>query len=253
VAELLEVRQVSARFGGILALDAVSLTVAAGEAVGLVGPNGAGKTTLFDCISGRIRPSAGSVSFDGRSLDGVPAYRRARMGLARTFQRLEVFPELTVRDHLVVADRGHRGAGALWRDLCNLAAVRPDEAARVEEIVALVGLEEIVDVPVAALGLGRCRLVELGRALACRPRLLLADEPSSGLDGHEADAVADALRTVQRQRRMAVLLVEHDLEMVARVADRVVALDTGTVIAEGPFAEVVSHPAVQRAYLGVAG
>jgi branched-chain amino acid transport system ATP-binding protein len=252
MAELLEVEQVSVRFGGIQALDAVSLSVAAGESVGLVGPNGAGKTTLFDCISGRTRPNAGCVRFDGRPLDGVPAYRRARMGLARTFQRLEVFPELTVRDHLVVADRGHRGAGALWRDLLNLAAVRPDEAARVDEIIALVGLEEIADVAVAALGLGRCRLVELGRALACRPRLLLADEPSSGLDGHEAGAVADALRSVQRQRHMAVLLVEHDLEMVARVVDRVVVLDTGTVIAEGPFDAVVAEPAVQRAYLGAA-
>jgi branched-chain amino acid transport system ATP-binding protein len=253
MAELLEVRDVSVRFGGIQALDAVTLTVGAAEAVGLVGPNGAGKTTLFDCICGRVRPTAGSVSFDGRPLQGVPAFRRARMGLARTFQRLEVFPELTVRDHLVVADRGHRGAGALWRDLLNLGAVRPDEAARVEEILALVGLEEIADTPVAALGLGRCRLVELGRALACRPRLLLADEPSSGLDGHEAGAVADALRTVQRGRNMAVLLVEHDLEMVARAVDRVVVLDTGAVIAEGPFDVVVAQPAVQRAYLGATG
>ena len=243
MAELLEVRDVSVRFGGIRALDDVNLTVGAGESVGLVGPNGAGKTTLFDCISGRIRPNTGSVSFDGRPLDGVPAYRRARMGLARTFQRLEVFPELTVRDHLMVADRGHRGAGALWRDLLNLAAVRPDEAARVDEIV---------DTPVAALGLGRCRLVELGRALACRPRLLLADEPSSGLDGHEAAAVADALRSVQRERHMAVVLVEHDLDMVARAVDRVVVLDTGMVIAEGPFDVVVAEPAVQRAYLGAA-
>jgi branched-chain amino acid transport system ATP-binding protein len=253
MAELLDVREVSVRFGGIRALDAVSLSVSAGEAVGLIGPNGAGKTTLFDCISGRVRPNAGSVCFDGRPLDGVPAYRRARLGLARTFQRLEVFPELTVRDHLVVADRAHRGAGALWRDLLNLAAVRPDEAARVDEILALVGLEEIAELPVAALGLGRCRLVELGRALACRPRLLLADEPSSGLDGHEAWAVADALRSVQQQRAMAVLLVEHDLEMVARVVDRVVVLDTGTVIAEGRFDTVVAEPAVQRAYLGAAG
>jgi branched-chain amino acid transport system ATP-binding protein len=114
-------------------------------------------------------------------------------------------------------------------------------------------LAEIAEVPVAALGLGRCRLVELGRALACRPRLLLADEPSSGLDGHEALAVADALRSVQAHRDMAVLLVEHDLEMVARVVDRVVVLDTGTVIAEGRFDDVVAEPAVQRAYLGAVG
>ena len=253
MADLLEVEGVSVRFGGIKALDSVSLSVSNGESVGLVGPNGAGKTTLFDCISGRIRPSSGSVRFDGRPLEGVPAFRRARLGLARTFQRLEVFPELTVRDHLLVADRAHRGAGALWRDLLNLATVRPEEAARVDEILALVGLEEIAELPVAALGLGRCRLVELGRALACRPRLLLADEPSSGLDSHESVAVADALRTVQGQRQMAVLLVEHDLEMVARVVDRVVVLDTGIVIADGRFDSVVAEPAVQRAYLGATG
>ncbi len=251
MAELLEVAEVSIRFGGVRALDTVSLFVAAGEAVGLVGPNGAGKTTLFDCISGRLRPDAGALLFDGRRLDSVPAYRRARMGLARTFQRLEVFPELTVRDHLLVADRAHRGAGALWRDLLNMAAVRPEEAARVEEILVLLGLGELAETPVAALGLGRCRLVELGRALACQPRLLLADEPSSGLDGDEASAVAAALRSVQHRRHTAVLLVEHDLGMVSRVADRVVVLDAGKVIAEGPFDAVVGDPGVRRAYLGV--
>ena len=250
MAELLEVSHVSVRFGGIHALDDVSLQVAAGEALGLVGPNGAGKTTLFDCVSGRVRPDAGTISFDGRRLDAMPAHRRARLGMARTFQRLEVFPELTVREHLVVADRAHRGAGALWRDLLNLSAVRPEEAARVEQIVELVGLEELADLPVAALGLGRCRLVELARALACEPRLVLADEPSSGLDHGETVAVSEVLRSVQR-RGVAVLLVEHDLDMVARSVDRVVVLDVGRVIAEGSFDAVVAEDAVRRAYLGV--
>jgi branched-chain amino acid transport system ATP-binding protein len=247
---LLEVRGVSIRFGGIQALSDVSMDVAPGESVGLVGPNGAGKTTLFDCISGRLRPDAGTVLFAGRRLDGMPAYRRARLGLARTFQRLEVFPELTVREHVIVAERAHRGAGALWRDLLNMAALRPDEAARVASVIELVGLEDLAEVPVAALGLGRCRLVELARALACEPTLLLADEPSSGLDRHEADGLADVLRTVQRQRSMAVLLVEHDLEMVARATDRVVVLDVGSVIAEGRFEDVVAQAAVRSAYLG---
>lgn len=247
---LLDVRGVSVRFGGIQALDQVSMTVASGESVGLVGPNGAGKTTLFDCISGRIRPNTGSITFAGVQLDGVTPHRRARLGLARTFQRLEVFPELTVREHLIVADRARRGSGALWRDLLNMAALRPDEAARVASVIELVGLEELADVPVAALGLGRCRLVELARALACEPTLLLADEPSSGLDRREADALADVIRTVQQRRSMAVLLVEHDLEMVARATDRVVVLDVGAVIAEGRFDEVVALTAVRRAYLG---
>ena len=249
---LLDVRGVSVRFGGIQALDHVSMVVNSGESVGLVGPNGAGKTTLFDCISGRLRPDSGVLRFAGRELLGMAPHRRARLGLARTFQRLEVFPELTVREHVIVADRAHRGAGALWRDLLNLAALRPDEAARVASVIELLGLEELADVPVAALGLGRCRLVELARALACEPTLLLADEPSSGLDRHEADALADVLRTVQQRRSMAVLLVEHDLEMVARATDRVVVLDVGTVIAEGPFDDVVAAPAVRRAYLGAA-
>lgn len=250
MTELLEVDQVSVRFGGIQALNAVSMQVGEGEAVGLVGPNGAGKTTLFDCISGRTRPDGGTVSFAGRRLDGMAAFRRARLGIARTFQRLEVFPELTVREHLVVADRAHHGGGALWRDLLNLSGLRRDEAARVDEILSLVGLSELADVPVAALGLGRCRLVELARALACEPRLILADEPSSGLDGNETGALSEVLRTVQRERSTAVLLVEHDLDMVARCSDRVVVLDVGQVIAEGTFAEVVAEAAVRRAYLG---
>ncbi|MHB8680706.1 MAG: ABC transporter ATP-binding protein [Acidimicrobiales bacterium] len=250
MAELLEARGVSIRFGGIRALQDVSLEVAAGEAVGLVGPNGAGKTTLFDCISGRHRPASGSVWFDGRRIDGLPAHRRAQLGIGRTFQRIEVFPEMTVRDHLLVAERAHRGGNALWKDLLNLATPKPDELAKADEIVELVGLGDVADMPVAALGLGLCRLVELGRALAQEPRLLLADEPSSGLDVHETDALSAVLRAVQRQRAMAVLLVEHDLEMVARTVDRVVVLDLGRIIAAGTFDEVIADANVRRAYLG---
>ncbi|MDE3085873.1 MAG: ABC transporter ATP-binding protein [Acidobacteriota bacterium] len=250
MADILRISEVSVRFGGIQALDHVSLSVAPGEAVGLVGPNGAGKTTLFDCISGRRRPSGGSVTFDGRSIDGVPGYKRARLGIGRTFQRLEVFPELTVREHIIVAERAHRGVGALWRDLLNLSRVRPEEQERVDAILDLVGLDHLADVPVAALGLGTCRLVELGRALACEPKLLLADEPSSGLDHNETDSLAMVLRVVQRERAMAVLLVEHDLQMVAKSVDRIVVLDIGKVIAEGRFDEVLAQPGVREAYLG---
>jgi branched-chain amino acid transport system ATP-binding protein len=249
-APLLDARSISIRFGGVAALKDVSVAVAPGEAVGLVGPNGAGKTTLFNCMCGQLHPSSGTVIFDGHVLDDMPAHMRARLGIRRTFQRVEVFPELSVRDHMMVAERARRGDGALWKDLLNMAKPKPDELAHVEEILDLVGLTEMADVPVAALSLGHCRLVELGRALCGEPRLLMADEPSSGLDISETAALAGVLRGVQRDRGMAVLLVEHDMEMVRTAVDRVVVLDVGEIIAEGTFESVVADPEVRRAYLG---
>jgi branched-chain amino acid transport system ATP-binding protein len=253
VAEpLLSVEGVSKVFGGIQAVAEVSMAVAAGEVVGLVGPNGAGKTTLFDCISGLLHHDAGTIRFAGTVLDRLPVYRRARLGIGRTFQRIEVFPELTVEDHLLVADRAHRRDGHLWKDLLNRSAPRPDELARVAATLQLVGLAPLAQVPVSALGLGSCRLVELARALVTEPRLLLADEPSSGLDGHETRELATVLRTVQRQRGMAILLVEHDLGMVGDIVDRTVVLHLGKVLAEGTFDQVMAEDEVRRAYLGVA-
>ncbi len=246
----LEARSISKSFGGIQALHSVSLTVGAGEVLGLVGPNGAGKTTLFNCICGLLRPDAGSVFFDGRAIDNLPTYRRARLGIGRTFQRVEVFPELTVRNHLMVAERARHGRGALWKDLLNKSQPTPEENERVAAVLALVGLEDMADTPVAALSLGHCRLVELGRALATDPLLLLADEPSSGLDVQETSALAGTLRHIQRQRGTAVLLVEHDLDMVAEVVDRVVVMDFGTEIASGRLDDVLADPVVRKAYLG---
>ncbi len=247
---LLDAREVSIRFGGVSALKEVSVSVAAGEAVGLVGPNGAGKTTLFNCMCGQLRPNHGTVSFDGKVIDDLPAHMRARLGIRRTFQRVEVFPELSVRDHMIVAERARRGDGRLWKDLLNMAKPRPDELDGVEKVLDLVGLTELADVPVAALSLGHCRLVELGRALCGEPRLLMADEPSSGLDITETAALATVLREVQRNQGMTVLLVEHDMEMVRAAVDRVVVLDVGEIIAEGTFETVVANPEVRRAYLG---
>ncbi len=137
-APLLDARSISIRFGGVAALKDVSVTVAAGEAVGLVGPNGAGKTTLFNCMCGQLRPSSGTVTFDGHVLDNMPAHMRARLGIRRTFQRVEVFPELSVRDHMMVAERARRGDGALWKDLLNMGKPKPDEIAHVDEILDLV-------------------------------------------------------------------------------------------------------------------
>jgi branched-chain amino acid transport system ATP-binding protein len=247
---LLEARTISKRFGGVQALHDVTLSVMPGEIFGLVGPNGAGKTTLFNCLCGQLRPDGGSVRFDGAPIDHLPTYRRARLGIGRTFQRIEVFPELTVRDHLMVAARAHEGDGALWKDLLNLSRPRPRELAMVESVLDMVRLQDVADTPVAALSLGHCRLVELGRALAGKPRLLMADEPSSGLDVSETQALADTLLHVRAEHGTAVILVEHDLDMVAQVVDRVIVLDFGQQIAAGTLDEVMTDPVVRKAYLG---
>ncbi|HUC03752.1 MAG TPA: ATP-binding cassette domain-containing protein [Acidimicrobiales bacterium] len=247
---LLSVRGVGKSFGGIHAVHDVSFDVKAGEILGLVGPNGAGKTTLFNCICGQLRNELGEIEFDGRSLIGLPTYRRARLGIGRTYQRVEVFTDMTVHEHLLVAVRAHRGESRLWRDLLNLSAPTSFELDTVEATLDLVGIGSLANTSVNALGLGNCRLVELARALAGYPRILLADEPSSGLDLHETAELAAVLRTVQRERGTAVLLVEHDLSMVSEVVDRVVVMDLGAMLAEGSFDEVMRNPSVRTAYLG---
>jgi branched-chain amino acid transport system ATP-binding protein len=248
---LLQVTGVTKVFGGILAVNDVTMEVGAGESIGLVGPNGAGKTTLFNCICGQLRPERGAVTLEGRDLLGLPTYQRARRGVGRTYQRIEVFPDMTVRDHLVAALRARHRRSRLWRDLCNMSSVTPAERAKVDEVLELVGIGAQADVPVASLGLGSCRLVELARALVSDPVLLLADEPSSGLDVRETAELASVLRTLQREQGLALLLVEHDLGMVGEVVDRAIVMDLGTVIAEGTFDTVMAEPAVRTAYLGI--
>lgn len=250
---LLTLRGVCKSFGGIQAVSSISFDVAAGECVGLVGPNGAGKTTLFNCVCGQLRPETGDIEFEGTPLVGLPTYQRARLGIGRTYQKVEVFTDMSVRDHLLVAERARRGEGRLWRDLLNLSKPTKDETARVAATLELVGITQLADMSVNALGLGNCRLVELARALAAEPKILLADEPSSGLDLHETAEVAAVLRTVQRERGTAVLLVEHDLSMVADVVDRAIVMDLGAMLAEGTFDEVMADPSVREAYLGQMG
>lgn len=249
---LLLVRAVSKWFGGVCAVQEVSLTVERGESVGLVGPNGAGKTTLFNCVCGQLQHESGSVEFDGVELGRMPTFKRARLGIGRTYQRVEVFADMTVYGHLMVAERARVGTGRMWKDLLNVSSPTADERARVEAVLELVGLTDKAHVPVSSLGLGMCRLVELARALVGEPKLLMADEPSSGLDVHEARELASVLRTLQQERGMAVLLVEHNLGMVGEVVDRVVVMDIGQVIADGPFDAVMANPEVRNAYLGVA-
>jgi branched-chain amino acid transport system ATP-binding protein len=250
---ILTLRGVSKSFGGIQAVHSITFDVAPGECVGLVGPNGAGKTTLFNCVCGQLRPETGDIVFEGTPLIGLPTYKRARLGIGRTYQKVEVFTDMSVREHLMVAERARRGEARLWRDLLNLSKPTTDEVERVDATLELVGITRLAGTSVNALGLGNCRLVELARALAAEPKILLADEPSSGLDLHETAEVAAVLRQVQRERGTAVLLVEHDLTMVADVVDRTVVMDLGSMLAEGTFAEVMADPVVRHAYLGQMG
>ena len=247
---LLDARGITKRFAGIAALNHVDIDVNYGEMVGLIGPNGAGKTTLFNCLLGMLRPEDGTVFFDGEEISSLPVYKRARRGFGRTFQRLELFSGTTVRDHFLVAERQRNGSGRLWKDLLNLSDPTRAEQELVERMIDLVGLQREADEPVESLSLGRGRLVELGRALMTQPKLLLLDEPSSGLDVKETAALAERLATVQRDHEFAVMLVEHDVEMVQSLVTRLYVLDFGTMIASGPTDDVLGNEAVRKAYLG---
>jgi branched-chain amino acid transport system ATP-binding protein len=248
---LLASRAVSKRFAGIQALADVSLEVHPGECVGLIGPNGAGKTTLFDCLTGRLAPDGGELWFRGHDLSGLSGTRRARLGLARTFQRVELFSGMSVGDHLSVAAQARSGRARLWRDLLGRGQPTPAERERVEIIVDLLRLGAVVDRPIESLTLGQARLVELGRALACDPVLLFLDEPSSGLDRSEALSLATVLEDVRDRWGITILLIEHDVPLVRRLASRLYVLDAGRLVAHGPTDEVLADPAVQAAYLGV--
>src|ERR687898_898395 len=229
VIHLLDAVKISKRFDGITALRHVSVCVERGEVVALIGPNGAGKTTLFNCLTGVLRPDDGAVTFDGRDLGGLAPYERSRLGLGRTFQQIELFTGLTVLEHLLVADR----------------------APRCRTVLDLVGLGDDADRPAESLSLGRGRVVELARALVCEPRLLFLDEPSSGLGAQETADMAAVLEQVRTERDLAILLCEHDVPFVERLATRTYVLDSGRLIAEGPTAEALVQPAVRTAYLGV--
>jgi branched-chain amino acid transport system ATP-binding protein len=231
----LEVSDVTVAFGGNQVLHGVGLSAAAGQVTGLIGPNGAGKSTLFDVICGLRRPSAGRVSLDGADVTRLGPARRARRGLARTFQRLELFGRLSVRDNLLVA--------------AELGPERRRAAQAVAGILDRLALTEIADSCADTLPTGIGRLVEVGRALAARPRFLLLDEPAAGQDGEETRAFAGLLRSLAGEG-MAVLLVEHDMSLVMGVCDEVHVLDLGQIIAAGPPAVIRADETVLAAYLG---
>ena len=243
---VLEVRDVSVHFGGVSALSGVSLSVRAGEVTGLIGPNGAGKTTLFNVVSGLQRPDRGTVRIAGRDVTGLGPHRRARLGLARTFQRLELFSNLSSEDNVRVGLEARR-RGRRRLPLLGGAERVPGGAATA--LLERVGAGEAAGRPVNSLPTGTARLVELARALAISPQVLLLDEPCSGLDDHESVGLGRLLRELADEGR-AVLLVEHDMDLVLDVCDVVYVLDFGEIIASGTPAEIRLHPAVQAAYLG---
>jgi branched-chain amino acid transport system ATP-binding protein len=247
---LLQARSVTKHFAGITALSEVSLEVGAGELVGLIGPNGAGKTTFFNCLLGLLRPDGGSITFDGRDLTRVPTHRRARLGIARTFQRIELFVGMTPREHFLVADRIRTGKGALWKDVIRRGGATREEHERAQATLDLLGLDPVADRVVESLSLGVGRLVEIGRALMTLPKLLLLDEPSSGLDRVETAELEKTLLTLHKENGVAILLVEHDVELVRHFVERVYVLDFGTLIASGPTESVFADRAVRKAYLG---
>jgi branched-chain amino acid transport system ATP-binding protein len=236
------------RYGGLIALDQVNLTAAAGQVTAVIGPNGAGKTTLFECLAGAEPADAGRVLLGGADVTGLSAEKRARLGLARTFQRLAVFSSLTVEDNLRVGAEMRR-PGSLVRGLLGLPETAgAEDDARVEAVLLRLGLEPVRHRRSGELPTGTQRLVELGRALCHDPSVLLLDEPASGLDTSETNELAEVLRGVASEGT-AVLLVEHDMGLVLRVADLVYAMAAGRVLTVGTPQEVRSDPAVRAAYL----
>lgn len=251
-APLLEVRHVTLRFGGVVALDGVSFDVMPGQICGLIGPNGAGKTTLFNCLSRLYACDAGEIRFAGRSLAAMPRHRMAALGIGRTFQNLALFRSLTVRQNVLVGTHCRRRTGFLAHALA-LPAVSREEAAQArhaDELIELLGLREVAGVPVTELPFGTQKRVELARALAASPRLLLLDEPACGLNHHEVDQLASLVLDLRERFALTILLVEHHMGLVMALSDKVVALNFGRKIAEGTPAEVRRDPGLVKAYLG---
>jgi branched-chain amino acid transport system ATP-binding protein len=244
---VLEIRNVTKRFGSLVAVRDVSLTVAQGELRAIIGPNGAGKTTFFNLISGLFPPTTGTISFDGRDITRVPAYKRVSLGMARTFQITEIFPELTVFENVRIGAEVTAGYGMRpYVGQALTAKVR----SRVEDTLRLVGLEAKADRLVGELAHGDQRVAEIAMALSLEPRLLLLDEPTAGMGDQETYQITQLVRRLHRDQNCTIVLIEHDMRVVFHLADRITVLDQGMLLAEGNPQEIAANDAVQAAYLG---
>jgi branched-chain amino acid transport system ATP-binding protein len=251
---LLQVENVSLRFGGVKALSDVSFDLHQGEILGLIGPNGAGKTTMFNCITGVSTGYKGHIRYDGRDLRHLKPHERARLKIARTFQNLELFDELSALDNLLVPLDAFSRRGVIG-DLLRLPTTVLEERKAQEEarsILHFLSLGAYADAPAGDLPVGLQRRLEIGRALCLEPRLLLLDEPAAGLDARETAELARLLATVRNRFEVTVLIVDHDMALIMRICNRIYVLDHGQIIAHGPPDEIRDDPQVVRAYLGEA-
>ncbi|MEM7299897.1 MAG: ABC transporter ATP-binding protein [Pseudomonadota bacterium] len=249
---LLEIKDATLRFGGVVAVDNVSMDVTEGEVFALVGPNGAGKSTLFNLISRFYDPAEGSITFDGQDLLTLSPHGIPTLGIARTFQNIELFDQATVLQNLLVGRHRHRKSN-LISELFFTPSVRDEEHRHrevVERVIDFLDLQAYRDKRIAGLPYGVRKVVEMGRALATEPKLLLLDEPASGLSVEETQDVAFWIEDIKNQMGITVLMVEHDMHLVASVSDRVMALADGKTLALGTPQEVQNHPAVIEAYIG---
>jgi branched-chain amino acid transport system ATP-binding protein len=246
---MLEVRNLTRRFGNLVAVRDVSMTVENGELRAIIGPNGAGKTTLFNLVSGFFAPSSGSIRFDGRDVADLSANQRVWLGMARTFQITEIFPELTVLENVRIATE--TAAGYRLRPWLNRAETS-DVDRRIEEMLALATLSGKADRLVGELAHGDQRAAEIAMALALQPRLLLLDEPTAGMGDQETYDITQLIRRLHRDAKLTIVLIEHDMRVVFHLADRITVLDQGSFLADGTPQEIAANAAVQRAYLGQA-